>query len=85
MPISFLPLSQKLKRKIDKYSLEKQFKKQVTLLSENPKHPSLNLELLEPKTHGIYSFRINLKFRALFIFHNDINSFEVLNITVHYR
>jgi len=68
-----------------KYRLQSKFEKQIKLLTENPKHPSLNLELLEPKKYGIYSFRIDRKFRALLIFRQDKNILEILNITVHYH
>jgi len=52
---------------------------------KNPAYPSLNLELLEPKQYGIYSFRIDRKFRAIFIFRPDKKAVEILNITVHYH
>ncbi|MBW7960261.1 type II toxin-antitoxin system RelE/ParE family toxin [Patescibacteria group bacterium] len=80
-----LPLSKKVEEKVNRFSLQKKFRKQLSLLSENPSHPSLNTELLEPKEYGIYSFRIDLKYRALFIFHDDKKTIEVLNITAHYR
>jgi len=85
MPIIILPLTPKLRQKIKRYRLEKQFNKQVKFLSQNPKHPGLQVELLEPKSYGIYSFRINIKFRALFIFRDDKRAIEILNITVHYK
>lgn len=85
MSITTLPIASKLKKKIKHYNLEKSFNKQVLLLSQNPKHPSLQIELLEPKTYGIYSFRINIKFRGLFIFRDDKKAIEIFNITVHYR
>ncbi len=80
-----LPLKRSLIDKIRKFNLTKKVEKQLGLLSRNPKHPSLNLELLEPKSHGIYSIRIDLKFRALLIFHSDKKSIEIVGITVHYR
>ena len=83
--IKILPLSSKLDDKVKKYQLEKKFDKQIILLSENPRHPSLNLELLQPKQHGIYSFRIDRKFRSIFIFRPDLEAIEILNITVYYK
>lgn len=83
--IKIPPLNPKLKRQLKKYSLEAKFKKQIKLLAQNPRHPSLNLELLEPKQHGIYSFRADRKFRALAIFRPDKNSIEVIAITKHYQ
>lgn len=85
MVIVILPISKKLEDKIKRHNLTKIFQKQLFLLSRDPKYPSLNVELLEPQSYGIYSFRINLKFRALFIFRDDKKTIEVLNITVHYR
>jgi plasmid maintenance system killer protein len=83
--MKILPLSKLIKKKIKKYNLQVKFSKQLKLLSLNPKHPSLNIELLEPKKFGVYSFRIDRKFRGLFIFRDDKNALEVINITVHYH
>lgn len=80
-----LPLRRSLVVKVLKFNLTKKVGKQLGLLRSNPKHPSLNLELLEPKSHGIYSIRIDLKFRALLIFLPDKKTIEIINITVHYR
>jgi len=43
------------------------------------------MELLEPKIHGVYSFRIDRKYRVLFVFRPDRKAIEILSITVHYR
>ena len=83
--IEILPLNNKLNTKVKVLGLEKKLKKQLSLFSENPHHLSLNTELLEPKEYGIYSFRIDRKYRALFIFREDKNSIEILNITSHYQ
>lgn len=83
--IEILPLDKKLMAKIKAFGLENKFKKQIGLISQNPQHPSLNTELLEPKEYGIYSFRIDRKYRSLFIFREDKKVIEVLNITSHYR
>ncbi|HCM37904.1 MAG: hypothetical protein UV55_C0035G0010 [Candidatus Gottesmanbacteria bacterium GW2011_GWC1_43_10] len=83
--MKILPISAKILSQLTKYSLETKFKKQITLLLSNPRHPGLHLELLEPKQHGIYSFRIGRKFRALCIFRPDTGDLEILAITVHYH
>ena len=83
--MKILPLSKLIGKKIKKYNLQVKFSKQLKLLSLNPKHPSLNVELLEPKEFGIYSFRIDRKFRGLFIFREDKKALEIINITVHYH
>lgn len=80
-----LPRSNRIKKKLKKHNLQKKFKKQLRFLENNPSHPGLNVELLAPKKHGIYSFRIDRKFRALFVFRDDNNAIEVLTITKHYE
>lgn len=85
MELAILPISPKVKTKLKKHNLIKKFYKQLRLLKENPRHPSLNSGLLEPKKAGIYSFRIDRKFRILFIFRDDKHEIEILNITTHYQ
>lgn len=85
MEIEILLIAVKIQRKLRKHNLVRKFKKQITLFKENPRHPSLNTELLEPRDAGIYSFRIDRKFRALFIFRDDKKAIEILNITLHYQ
>jgi Txe/YoeB family toxin of Txe-Axe toxin-antitoxin module len=80
-----LPLSKKIKDKIERHHLQKKFKKQIKLFKLDPKHPSLNVELLEPKEYGVYSFRIDRKYRGLFIYRLDRQAIEILTITVHYQ
>lgn len=83
--ITILPVNKKVDNQLNKYSIHKKFKKQLKLLSENPKHPSLHTELLEPKRYGVHSFRIDRKFRALFIYRPDKKAIEIIAITVHYK
>lgn len=80
-----LPVSKKVTGILRKHNLQKKFQKQLELLASNPRHPSLHVELLEPKQFGIYSFRIDRKYRVLFIFRPDKQVLEILNITVHYH
>jgi len=70
---------------LKKRGLAKKFEKQLKILEINPRHPSLNVELLEPKKRGIYSFRVDRKYRALFIYRDDVESIEILLATDHYR
>lgn len=79
------PFNKGVQKKLKLYGLERKIQKQIGLLLSNPHYPSPNVELLEPKQYGIYSFRIDIKFRALCIFRKDTRSVELLNITVHYR
>ena len=80
-----LPISAKVTSKLIKHSLQKKFNKQLGLLKSNPRHPGLKIELLEPKQYGIYSFRVDRKYRALFVFRSDKQVLEILAITVHYK
>ncbi len=83
--LKLLPLKQKISKVLKKYSLEKKFQKQLSFLLKDPKHPSLHLELLEPKQYGVYSFRINRKFRSLFIFRPEHKAIEIIAVTLHYQ
>ena len=83
--IKILPCSPRILAIITKHLLKKKFTKQIGLLSENPKHPSLHVELLEPKSQGVYSFRLDRKYRGLFFFRPDKKSLEIIAVTVHYR
>ena len=53
--------------------------KQEKLFQENPWHPSLNTEKLEPKKGGYWSFRVDRKYRIIFRF---LNQNRILLITV---
>ena len=83
--ITVLPFSSLVRKRVRRHRLEKKFATQVAHLVQNPRHPGLNVELLEQRKHGIYSFRIDRRYRALFIFRPDKTSIEILTITVHYR
>lgn len=45
--------------------------------------PSLHTELLEPKTAGVYSFRLDKKYRVLFIVVDS--QAEIIDINSHYQ
>ncbi len=83
--IKILPISPTVESLIKKHSLQKKFTKQLALLTQNPRHPSLHLEILEPKWRGIGSFRIDRKYRALCIYRQGNTAMEIISITVHYR
>ena len=69
---------------IKKHGLSKKWAKSKKLFEGNPSHPSLNTELLEPKHRLIYSFRIDKKYRALFI-SLPRDKIEIVAVTKHYR
>lgn len=77
------PLKSDLKKNLKKHNLVKKWDKAISLLESNIKHPSLNVELLEPKWRGIYSFRLDRKYRALFFITES--QIEIFQITKHYR
>lgn len=80
-----LPCSKMVLKKVKAFGLEKKFNKQLTIFSQDPRYPSLHTELLEPKEYRIYSFRIDQKYRVLFIFRKDKNAIEIINVTSHYQ
>jgi plasmid maintenance system killer protein len=65
------------------HTLEGKWEKSSKLFEENIRHLSLHLELLEPRWRGIYSFRLDKKYRALFLIAD--NKAEVFAITNHYK
>ncbi|MFZ2152564.1 MAG: hypothetical protein WAV41_00705 [Microgenomates group bacterium] len=58
--------------------------KESLLFLSNIYHPSLNFELLEPRELGNYSFRLDIHYRVIFIFHTS-EIVEIISITNHYR
>ncbi len=77
------PLRKDLNDYLEKHNLSKKWNKALKLFEQNISHPSLNTELLEPKSRGIYSFRIDKKFRALFFMVGS--EAEIFQITNHYK
>ena len=68
---------------LKKRKLENKFTKQLRLLLTNYRHPSLHTEVLEPKHLKIYSFRIEKKYRVIFIIKDSI--VEIIDINDHYQ
>ncbi|MEJ2726286.1 MAG: hypothetical protein P8175_16925 [Deltaproteobacteria bacterium] len=79
-----LDLREDILRYLRKHGLVKKWQKAKELFENDPSHPSLNTELLEPKHRLIYSFRIDKKYRALFICLPE-DKVEVVAVTKHYR
>ena len=77
------PLNSKVEKQLKKYGLDRKFKKQLALFETNLSHPGLNTEKLEPKSVGLYSFRIDKKYRAIFRIRNS--EVEIILITKHYQ
>ena len=66
------------------HQLTKKLAKQLQLFSINPRYPSLHTEKLEPKNLNIYSFRIDSKYRAIFILTSP-DEVEIIDINDHYQ
>ncbi len=81
--MKFKPLHADLADILRNHGLEKKWLKTRRLFEQDLRHPSLNTELLQPHWRGIYSFRIDQRYRALF-FVSD-GAAEVFAITKHYR
>ena len=66
--MKILPLHPEIKKYLKKRNLEKKFEKQKHLFEKNPFHSSLKTKLLEPKKMRIWSFKLDKKYRVIFIF-----------------
>ena len=84
MPISIKALRKDLKATLVKHNLMAKLEKQILLFQNNPRHPSLHTELLKPKHLKLYSFRLDRKYRAIFIYLGK-NTVEIIDINCHYR
>ena len=72
-----------LEKKLTRYGLRRKFTKAKVLFEKDPRYPGLHTELLESKQFGVYSFRLDRKFRALFIIVNG--KAEITDINLHYQ
>ncbi len=77
------PLNKKQLKYIAKYNLKDKYDKAKELFEEDYRHPSLNVELLVPKHLKMYSFRLDIKYRAIFIVVDG--EAEIISITNHYK
>ncbi|MEK7503090.1 MAG: hypothetical protein AAB556_01440 [Patescibacteria group bacterium] len=82
--MKILPLGSELIEYLKKRGLATKFEKQKNFFEENPFHPSLNIEILEPKNLEFYSFRIDRKYRAIFIYRGN-GVVEIIDINNHYK
>ncbi len=79
-----LPLSKRLIAYLEKHQLGKVFQKQFDFFLDNPFHPSLHTESLEPKHLHLYSFRITRSYRAIFIYRSE-GLIEIIDVNNHYH
>ena len=77
------PLKNEVQQYIKNHQLVKKFEKAKLLFEQDNNHPSLNIEVLEPKHLKIYSFRLDRKYRVIFIVVNG--EAEVITVTNHYK
>ena len=77
------PPKSEISKYLKKHRLEEKFRKAVELFEQNMRHPSLNVEVLEPKHLKVYSFRIDGKYRAIFVVISG--EVEVISVTNHYK
>lgn len=78
------PLRDDLVQYIEFHNLSPKWEKAARLFDIDIRYPSLHTELLEPRWRGIYSFRLDRKYRALFFIAVDGDA-EVFAITSHYK
>ena len=83
MPV-IIELREDIEKYIQKHGLKGKWERSKRFFEDNPAHPSLNTELLEPKHRLIYSFRIDKRYRALFICLQE-DKVEIIGVTKHYR
>ena len=76
-------LNSRVRKQIALFGVGLKFEKQKRLFEISPFYPSLHTEKLEPKSVGLYSFRIDKKYRAIFRIHGDM--VEVIHVTKHYE
>jgi len=79
-----LPLHPEVVAYLQAHQLVKKFEKQLGFFVKDRTHPSLHVELLEPHHLKIFSFRIDRKYRAIFIFTTS-DTIEMLDVNNHYR
>ncbi len=79
--MKILPLHHELKEYLKARQLDKKSEKQTNLFIENPFHPGLRTELLEPRRMKIWSFRVDKKYKVLFVFIEK----EIIDINDHYQ
>lgn len=82
--MKILPLHPEVRLFLKRRRLEKKFEKQKNILEKNLFHPGLGTELLKPKEMRVWSFRVDRKYRAIFIFRSG-DTIEILDINNHYQ
>jgi Txe/YoeB family toxin of Txe-Axe toxin-antitoxin module len=79
-----LPLHHEILKYLEKRGLKRKFEKQSKVFEKSPFHPGLHTELLKPRHLRLWSFRVDQKYRAIFIF-RKVDTVEILDINNHYQ
>ncbi|MBU4331522.1 type II toxin-antitoxin system RelE/ParE family toxin [Patescibacteria group bacterium] len=82
--MKIFPLHPEINNYLRKRNLIKKFEKQKKIFEINSFRSSLKTELLKPKKMRIWSFRVNRKYRAIFIFRKK-NVIEIIDVNNHYQ
>lgn len=82
---TILPIDPEVIAQTQKHNLTKKFAKCCQLMSVDPTHPGLNTELMKPQSMNVFSFRLDRKYRALFLYRDNKQAIEIIAITVHYH
>ena len=77
------PLKADIDKHLKKHQLGKKFQKAQELFEEDINHPSLKVEVLEPKHLKVFSFRLDRKYRAIFVV--KAGEIEIITVTNHYK
>jgi Txe/YoeB family toxin of Txe-Axe toxin-antitoxin module len=82
--VKIRPIRNDLEQYLKKHNISKKYEKAKDFFEKDPFYPSLNTEILEPKYRLIYSFRLDKKYRAIFIY-LDNDTIEIITFTNHYK
>ncbi|QQG44998.1 MAG: hypothetical protein HYW89_03260 [Candidatus Sungiibacteriota bacterium] len=82
--MNILQIHQGILEYVRKRGFEAKFRKQCLIFAQNPFHPGLDTKLLEPSKMRIWSFRIDRKYRAIFIFRGK-DTIEIIDVNNHYQ
>lgn len=77
------PLKDEINKYLKKHQLVKKFQKAAKLFEQDANHPSLNTEILEPRHLKVYSFRLDVKYRTIFVVVGG--EAEIIAVTNHYK
>lgn len=78
------PLRKDLQKYLDSHNLRLKFIKQLNFFLADSTHPSLNTEKIKIGHLEAYSFRIDRKYRVIFIYYPN-ESIEIIDINNHYK